>query len=263
MAASAQAVIGGVTAAAAPRGGRSSSASRISFRSSAGIAGGRRRFHEVAVTGCDGGEGRAGSAAAGGRRPLQVVADVRKEWRSRRSIQMLVKTEVPEYPFAQYIADGERIVDVTFPDEQRREKLDATTWRVQLLPFEFFGNKVVVYCTMGLDPQEDGLHISAKQLEITGLPKEFNIDGKVNLGMKGSLKPQRGPAGAAGRRVMGQIQLNLEADINEFLSMTPGLDDVVNTINDTILANLEKSISNNIIKDYEKWAVSAKAKALT
>ena len=78
--------------------------------------------------------------------------------------------------------DGERIVDVTFPDEQRREKLDATTWRVQLLPFEFFGNKVVVYCTMGLDPQEDGLHISAKQLEITGLPKEFNIDGKVNLG---------------------------------------------------------------------------------
>ena len=70
-------------------------------------------------------------------------------------------------------------------------------------------------------------------------------------------------AGAAGRRVMGQIQLKLEADINEFLSMTPGLDDVVNTINDTILANLEKSISNNIIKDYEKWAVSAKAKALT
>ena len=85
-----------VTVVASAPAYRGPSSKRLSFRSSSAARGGPRFL----VAGRDG-EGRA---TAERRRPLQVAADVRKEWRSRRSLEMLVKSEDADFPFANYIA---------------------------------------------------------------------------------------------------------------------------------------------------------------
>jgi hypothetical protein len=91
-----------------------------------------------------------GGDGVGGRSGLVVVADVKKAWKSSRSMTLTIKDEDESHSFATYISDGERIVNVTFPDANRREKLGAGRWKVQLLPFEFFQWKATVFCTLSL-----------------------------------------------------------------------------------------------------------------
>ena len=58
---------------------------------------------------------------------------------------------------------------------------------------------------------EDGLHLSAQDLTIEGLPKELGVNGKVFIAMDGALKPSRTGGGAAGRKVLGKIAVKLTA----------------------------------------------------
>jgi hypothetical protein len=53
--------------------------------------------------------------------------------------------------------------------------------------------------------------------------------------------------------VNGDVTLTLDAAVNDFVAMTPGLDFVVNGINDTVLANLQGSIEDNLLADYARW----------
>jgi len=192
---------------------------------------------------------------------LFVVADVRKAWKSSKSMTLTIKDEDDAHSFAEYISDGERIVDVTFPDVNRREKLNPTTWKVQLLPFSFLQFRATVFCTLRLEPQKDGLHLSCEDLNIVGLPDEFGVNGKVWLTMDGALKPAR-VATKAGRRVLGSLTVNLSADVNDMVAMVPGLDEAVNLINDTVIGNLQGAINATIASDYSKWkAVQRKAAA--
>jgi len=183
-----------------------------------------------------------------GRGPaVQTRADVRREWTSSKSLRMSLKTQHDRHTFARYISDGERVIGVTFPDGKRRERLDDVTWRVRLLPFEFFGTRVTVYSTLTLEPREEGLTIGAKKLEFIGLPKEMDLDGKVKLTMVGTLRPPRDGV------IMGDVTMTLDAMVNDFVAVTPGLDLVVNGINDTVLANLQGSIEKSLLADYDRW----------
>ena len=118
----------------------------------------------VAASGA--GAGAGAGAPSSSPRVVTVVADVKKAWKSSRSMTLTIKDEDDAHSFATYISDGERIVNVTFPDEDRREKLDDTTWKVQLLPFEFFQWRATVFCTLKLESMKDGLHLSAEDLNI-------------------------------------------------------------------------------------------------
>lgn len=190
---------------------------------------------------------------------VTVVADVKKAWKSSRSMTLTIKDEDDAHSFATYISDGERIVNVTFPDDKRREKLDDITWKVQLLPFEFFQWRAVVFCTLKLENKADGLHLSAEDLNIQGLPDDLGVNGKVWLTMDGALKPAK-TSTKAGRKVLGKLTVNLSAEVNEIVAMVPGLDDAVNLINDTVIANLQGAINTSIAGDYTKWkAVQRKA----
>jgi|TARA_B110000003_G_scaffold196902_1_gene195548 hypothetical protein len=182
------------------------------------------------------------------RRPAPIRADVRRSWQSQKSLRMTLQDEHERHTFESYLSDGERVIGVTFPDGRRREKLDETTWRVRLLPFEFLGQRVTVYATLTLTPLEEGLTIGAKELEFVGLPKEMDLQGKVKLTMEGALRPPRGD-----KTVNGDVTLTLDAAVNDFVAMTPGLDFVVNGINDTVLANLQGSIEDNLLADYARW----------
>ena len=91
------------------------------------------------------------------------------------------KDENEAKSFASYVSDGSRILSVTFPDENRRTRIDENTWKVELLPFDFLGNKVVVRTTIALIPNrtDKSISINAKKLEFEGMPKEFNLDETV------------------------------------------------------------------------------------
>ena len=187
--------------------------------------------------------------------PVRVVSDVRKAWKSSKSMTLTIADEDVTHTFGSYISDGERIISVTFPDQARRRKLSDTTWEVQLLPFSFMQWRATVFCTLRLEPVNGELRLSAEDLRIDGLPPELGVDGKVWLTMDGALKPARtAPAGR--RKVLGKITVNLSADVNDAVAMFPALDDAVNLINDTVISNLQGSINATIAKDYAKWKVA-------
>jgi|UniRef100_A0A7S0CTQ7 hypothetical protein len=194
-----------------------------------------------------------------GRVSTLTRCDVRKAWRSSRSMTLTIKDEDETHDFSTYISDGERIIGVTFPDESRREKLDDTTWRVQLLPFEFMQWRATVFTTLKLEARAGELRLSSEDLTIEGLPDELGVNGKVWLSMDGALKPAR-TGGKAGRKVLGKLTVNLSADVNEMIAILPGFDDAVNLINDTVIANLQGSINATVADDYAKWRVGESAK---
>ena len=181
--------------------------------------------------------------------------------------------------FASYVSDGSRILSVTFPDEKRRTRIDENTWKVELLPFDFLGNKVVVRTTIALIPnrKDKSISINAKKLEFEGIPKEFNLDETVTLKMEGKLGEERSfrrrrrndsdeevggdeeeeyeedEKDDMKRAVRGDVVMTLDASVNDFVALVPGLDDVVNAINDAVLANLQGAIEKNLIAEYERW----------
>jgi len=163
--------------------------------------------------------------------------------------------------FSAYVSNGARIISVTFPDEKRRERIDDITWRVQLLPFDFIGNRVTVKATITLAPDEEkrAITIGAEKLEFDGMPKEFNLDETVSLKMEGQLGEEENAKDDAGAKRMakGDVIMTLDASVNDFVALVPGLDDVVNAINDAVFANLQGAIEKNLIADYERWRVSS------
>ena len=208
-----------------------------------------------------------------------------RSWTSRKSLRMPLKDwkkdENEAKSFASYVSDGSRILSVTFPDENRRTRIDENTWKVELLPFDFLGNKVVVRTTIALIPNrtDKSISINAKKLEFEGMPKEFNLDETVTLKMEGKLGEERSfrkrrrndsDEEVGGdeeeeehgeddknddmkRAVRGDVVMTLDASVNDFVALVPGLDDVVNAINDAVLANLQGAIEKNLIAEYERW----------
>ena len=220
------------------------------------------------------------------RRPTgKIYGDVSRSWTSRKSLRMPLKDwkkdENEAKSFASYVSDGSRILSVTFPDEHRRTRIDENTWKVELLPFDFLGNKVVVRTTIALIPNrtDKSISINAKKLEFEGMPKEFNLDETVTLKMEGKLGEERSfrkrrrndsdeevggdeeeeehgeddKSDDMKRAVRGDVVMTLDASVNDFVALVPGLDDVVNAINDAVLANLQGAIEKNLIAEYERW----------
>lgn len=140
---------------------------------------------------------------------------------------------------------------------------------------------MTVRATIALIPnrEQKTISIRAEKLEFDGMPKEFNLDETVRLTMEGTLGEERTtltpkvetthlePAlesgggvddGSAARRIIkstarGDVVMTLDASVNDFVALVPGLDDIVNAINDTVLANLRGAVETNLIAEYERW----------
>ncbi len=151
------------------------------------------------------------------------------------------------------------------------------------MPFDFVGNRVTVRATIALTPnrEQKTISISAEKLEFDGMPKEFNLDETVSLTMEGTLGEERTPFetppaggfdGSAARgdaekeeksmrgggiksTARGDVVMTLDASVNDFVALVPGLDDIVNAINDAVLANLRGAVEKNLIAEYERWRV--------
>ena len=121
--------------------------------------------------------------------------------------------------------------------------------------------------------EQKTISIRAEKLEFDGMPKEFNLDETVRLTMEGTLGEDvethylEQPAlesgggvddGSAARRIIkstarGDVVMTLDASVNDFVALVPGLDDIVNAINDAVLANLRGAVETNLIAEYERW----------
>ena len=139
---------------------------------------------------------------------------------------------------------------------------------------------MTVRATIALIPnrEQKTISIRAEKLEFDGMPKEFNLDETVRLTMEGTLGEERTtltpkvethlePAlesgggvddGSAARRIIkstarGDVVMTLDASVNDFVALVPGLDDIVNGINDAVLANLRGAVETNLIAEYERW----------
>mgnify|MGYP002852215902 CR=1 FL=1 len=134
---------------------------------------------------------------------------------------------------------------------------------------------MTVRATIALIPnrEQKTISISAEKLEFDGMPKEFNLDETVRLTMEGTLGEDvethylEQPAlesgggvddGSAARRIIkstarGDVVMTLDASVNDFVALVPGLDDIVNAINDAVLANLRGAVETNLIAEYERW----------
>ena len=137
---------------------------------------------------------------------------------------------------------------------------------------------MTVRATIALIPnrEQKTLSIRAEKLEFDGMPKEFNLDETVRLTMEGTLgedvethylEPPALESGgqvdddgssAARRRIIkstarGDVVMTLDASVNDFVALVPGLDDIVNAINDAVLANLRGAVETNLIAEYERW----------
>ena len=156
------------------------------------------------------------------RASLEIRADVKKAWRSSRSMTLTIKDEDETHDFSTYISDGERIINVTFPDASRRTKIDDTTWQVQLLPFQFMQWRATVVTTLTLEPRGGEAPPQFHRSGHSGSSRRARGKGKVWLSMDGALKPAR-TANAAGRKVLGKLTVNLSAEVNEMVAMVPGV----------------------------------------
>ena len=151
------------------------------------------------------------------------------------------------------------------------------------MPFDFVGNRVTVRATIALIPnrEQKTISISAEKLEFDGMPKEFNLDETVSLTMEGTLGEERTPfetppappaggfdgsargdakkeksmRGGIKSTARGDVVMTLDASVNDFVALVPGLDDIVNAINDAVLANLRGAVEKNLIAEYERWRV--------
>ena len=139
---------------------------------------------------------------------------------------------------------------------------------------------MTVRATIALTPnrEQKTISISAEKLEFDGMPKEFNLDETVSLTMEGTLgeerTPETSPPPAGGfdgsargdakkeksmrgikSTARGDVVMTLDASVNDFVALVPGLDDIVNAINDAVLANLRGAVEKNLIAEYERWRV--------
>ena len=63
---------------------------------------------------------------------------------------------------------------LSFPDAHRRQRLNAETWRVHLLPLSFLWLTLRVSCTLRAWPNAPGaLSVAGREMRIDGLPAEL------------------------------------------------------------------------------------------
>eukprot|EP00468_Gymnochlora_sp_CCMP2014_P000882 CAMPEP_0167740970 /NCGR_PEP_ID=MMETSP0110_2-20121227/593_1 /TAXON_ID=629695 /ORGANISM="Gymnochlora sp., Strain CCMP2014" /LENGTH=182 /DNA_ID=CAMNT_0007624963 /DNA_START=226 /DNA_END=774 /DNA_ORIENTATION=+ len=164
---------------------------------------------------------------------------------------MLTVQEIDGRDLKEYLTEVERVVNMTFPDQSRRKRIDDNTWKVQMLQQDLVGVRFQPKTTLKVFyDEETGLNIDVTDLEL-GLPPEF-IVFPPNIEVKGTLRPA---AKLPRNKIIlrGQVSMALTAALPPQLMLIPGVQGVCEAILGRILKQLRSSLEDNIATDYAAW----------
>lgn len=154
-------------------------------------------------------------------------------------------------PLASYLNETERVVTLSFPDEERRRRLDKQNWRVRLLPIELLWLRAGVECTLRAWTEAGSgvLQVSGREVQLSGLPDDvLELAGSLQLRVDGTLR-------AAGPSLLvGSVRLRIAVIVPTVLAIVPGVDAVVDAILSAVLQRIEDSIRSRLPADYALWA---------
>ena len=154
-------------------------------------------------------------------------------------------------PVEQYLKDTFRIVEVTFPDAERRENLSAEKWRVTLLEQTFFGVHFSPSAVLRVWNEEGKLKIQVSELDLSDLPEEIRVPAVITV--NGNMAPKRKTKESRVVPLNGQVEISLDVDVPYPFSTFPLLRETVETILGGVVMRLEQSLKRNLPQDYTKW----------
>lgn len=167
-----------------------------------------------------------------------------------------------EFSARAYLRDSERVVHITFPDKRRKRPLGNGKWHVRLLPMQLFWVEFCAVCVIHAwyDEKQGGLRLAVSDLNLEGVPNELGVSETLLLEVDGQLVPRSSSSSAP--VLDGKIQMQLTAPhLPAVLEFAPGFQDVVQSILDSVLERLERSIVREVGKDYRQWVLERRSQS--
>ncbi|KAL3685327.1 hypothetical protein R1sor_003349 [Riccia sorocarpa] len=173
--------------------------------------------------------------------------------------------EFKDVPFEQYMTADDRIFNALFPDKKRRQRLSDEDWRIFMLPLEFFFLSVRPIVDMRVKLQDanvkpvNGRNVSkmvtleATRWELRGLEYEVKPE-EFNLGIAGSLYPERGPFGP---RLKGQMRLTVDLIVPSSLALMPStvIESIGTAVLNRLLEDMKLRVNTRLLEDYSEYAL--------
>eukprot|EP00242_Pyramimonas_sp_CCMP2087_P016440 CAMPEP_0198200440 /NCGR_PEP_ID=MMETSP1445-20131203/3450_1 /TAXON_ID=36898 /ORGANISM="Pyramimonas sp., Strain CCMP2087" /LENGTH=206 /DNA_ID=CAMNT_0043870511 /DNA_START=463 /DNA_END=1083 /DNA_ORIENTATION=- len=182
-----------------------------------------------------------------------TVHAVFKKYNAARAMRIRVSQEDPMYPYETYFQNAERVVNVTFPDKDRRKVVAPGIWKTQLLPIQLLFFTFVAENTLKAWSTPSGMNLTVLDLVLSGVPDSLDLNNKLRFDLKGQLRVKRDVPGQAKLVLDGIVAMELEADVPPIIAANPGIDQLCQTILDRILEKLERSLVEGVVADYDSW----------
>ncbi|MEM9217130.1 MAG: DUF1997 domain-containing protein [Cyanobacteria bacterium P01_F01_bin.150] len=167
-----------------------------------------------------------------------------------QSVDMAVEEQ--QVPIHKYLCQPQRVVQ-SLVDPSRTTQLSHDTFRLKMRPLQFLILSIQPTVDMKLWADTDGtVHLQSVACELKGveyLKRRFQLD------LEGTLTPVE----SNGRTYLrGIANLTVDVDIPPALMLTPRsiLEGTGNGVLNSVLLTIKKRLLNQLLVDYQRWAVS-------
>ena len=154
-------------------------------------------------------------------------------------------------PVLAYLEQVERIVQVTFPDESRRKRLEDGVLEVTLLQQDFFGVKFSPSARLRVWNDAGVLGIRVSDIDLSDLPDEIRVP--ATLKVEGRLGHSKKTASSKIAKLSGEVEISLDVDVPFPYSSFPLLRETVEAILGGVIGRLEGSLKSSLPRDYAEW----------
>lgn len=173
-------------------------------------------------------------------------------YKSSRDTKFQIIETPKRHGVREYLQNVERIVDVTFPERDRRRAIGEGKWEITMLEQNFFGVVFAPSCDLRVWNTEEGkLKIEVRNIDLSDLPKEIQVPADIIVSGWMDANKREGSRIA---HLVGEVQISLDVDVPFPYSSFPGLKETIETILSGVIGRLEGSLKRNLPMDYYSWA---------
>ena len=181
--------------------------------------------------------------------PRQIACEA--FYSAKRDTEFTVVELNSSRPVVAYLEQVERIVQVTFPDESRRKRLEDGVWEVTLLQQDFFGVKFSPSARLRVWNDAGVLGIRVSDIDLSDLPDEIRVP--ATLKVEGRLGHSKKAASSKIAKLGGEVEISLDVDVPFPYSSFPLLRETVEAILGGVIGRLEGSLKSSLPRDYAEW----------